>query len=423
MKGFANVGTAHARILTVGIVGAAALGLTLFSTSTTVDAHKAKTSPYSYYADIFPLLRDNCGRCHTAGGPAPMSLMTYDTDGGAVAWAESIREMLLAGAMPPYYADPTGPAVRNPHSLTPRELDKIITWATQGTPHGDQSIKLSEVKPRTTWAGGKPDAELQLPQPYTMGPGTMQASADFIVPTTFPDEKWVKAADLMPGIVSMVRRAYISIDGGPVLAVWEPGDDAVDPPSGAAFKLAPGAKDDKKSDGKKAAKGDDKKVDPKKAAAAPGKDPEKEDEAEEAEPDFSDEPSAEALAEAQAEAEKALKEMERQGGGDSTLSRYFREMASHRVLTPQEEIEAAKEVERLEIGYWEALFGLPLDPDRVELLGRRAAVLEALEGLGAAHHEVADLDAGLGRGHLAAAPSVGQLDAIVRCHQGHIGGG
>jgi RNA polymerase primary sigma factor len=119
-----------------------------------------------------------------------------------------------------------------------------------------------------------------------------------------------------------------------------------------------------KADGKKGGKPDDKKVDPQKAAAAPGT-PEKEDEAEEAEPDFSDEPSAEALAEAQAEAEKALKEMERQGGGDSTLSRYFREMASHRVLTPQEEIEAAKEVERLEIGYWEALFALPMAIDTV----------------------------------------------------------
>jgi RNA polymerase primary sigma factor len=71
------------------------------------------------------------------------------------------------------------------------------------------------------------------------------------------------------------------------------------------------------------------------------------------------EPSKEDLAEAQAEAEKALKEMERQGGGDSTLSRYFREMAGHRVLTPQEEVEAAKEVERLEIGYWEALLAYP----------------------------------------------------------------
>jgi len=71
------------------------------------------------------------------------------------------------------------------------------------------------------------------------------------------------------------------------------------------------------------------------------------------------EPDKKQLAEAEAEAEKALKEFERQGGGDSTLSKYFREMAHHRVLTPQEEIEAAKEVERLEIAYWEGLFAYP----------------------------------------------------------------
>src|SRR5688572_24361459 len=72
--------------------------------------------------------------------------------------------------------------------------------------------------------------------------------------------------------------------------------------------------------------------------------------------DGTEEPDLKQLAEAEVEAEKALKEMERQGGGDSTLSKYFREMAGHRVLTPQEEIEAAQEVERLEIAYWEALF-------------------------------------------------------------------
>jgi RNA polymerase primary sigma factor len=115
------------------------------------------------------------------------------------------------------------------------------------------------------------------------------------------------------------------------------------------------SKVDPKADPKKGGK--DAKPDPKKPEGA--KEPEKEDDEPDAEPDFSGEPSMEALAEAQAEAEKALKEMERQGGGDSTLSRYFREMAGHRVLTPQEEIEAAKEVERLEIGYWEALFSMP----------------------------------------------------------------
>jgi RNA polymerase primary sigma factor len=77
------------------------------------------------------------------------------------------------------------------------------------------------------------------------------------------------------------------------------------------------------------------------------------------EADEVEEPTGEQLKKADAEAQKALKELERQGAGDSTLSRYFREMASHRVLTPQEEIGAAQEVERLEIGYWQALLSYP----------------------------------------------------------------
>ena len=83
------------------------------------------------------------------------------------------------------------------------------------------------------------------------------------------------------------------------------------------------------------------------------------------------EPSKEQLEKARVESEKALKEFERQGAGDSTLTRYFREMIGHRVLTPQEEIEAAKQVERLEIAYWEALLSYPPCFESV------AAVIEA----------------------------------------------
>jgi hypothetical protein len=242
MKAFANLVARHGRILTVATITGTTIALLLAGTSATVDAHKAKTSPFTYNADIFPLLRDNCGSCHSDGGPAPMSLMTYDKDGGAVAWAESIREMLLSGAMPPWYADPTGPAVRNNHGLSPRELDKIITWATGGTPHGDLSIKLPAVAPRTGWAGGKPDLELPMPEAYTVPANTMQGSADVTIPTNFTEAKWVKAADLLPGITSMVRRAYIGVDGGPLLSIWEPGSDQVTPPSGAAFRIPAGAK-------------------------------------------------------------------------------------------------------------------------------------------------------------------------------------
>jgi RNA polymerase primary sigma factor len=86
-----------------------------------------------------------------------------------------------------------------------------------------------------------------------------------------------------------------------------------------------------------------------------------------------EEPSAHDLLRAQNDAEKALKALQRDSGGDSTLSKYFREMAGHRVLTPAEEVSAAVEVERLEIGYWEALLAYAPVFETV------AAVLERLE--------------------------------------------
>ena len=54
--------------------------------------------------------------------------------------------------------------------------------------------------------------------------------------------------------------------------------------------------------------------------------------------------------------DKVIKALRRESSVDSTLSKYFSEMAQHRVLTPAEEIESAKEVERLEAAYWQALF-------------------------------------------------------------------
>jgi hypothetical protein len=202
-----------------------------------IEAHKGITSKYTYNDDVYPILRDKCGRCHTAGGPTSMSLLNYNSDnGGAVAWAESIREMLVSEAMPPYYADPSGPQVRNQHSLTPRELDILVTWATGGTPQGDLNKKPVTIPYRTGWPLGKPDVELKL-EAQTIPVGAMDKSADFQIPTKFTEAKWVKAADLLPGTPSIVRRARIAVVDGPVLALWEPGDETVAAPGGTGFKL------------------------------------------------------------------------------------------------------------------------------------------------------------------------------------------
>src|SRR5205823_3491524 len=89
-------------------------------------AHKPITSKYTYNEDVFPIFNVRCGRCHIAGGVAPMSLLTYKD---AFPWAESIRVELTASHMPPWYAEPGYGEVKLAPRLTPRELDILMTWA------------------------------------------------------------------------------------------------------------------------------------------------------------------------------------------------------------------------------------------------------------------------------------------------------
>src|SRR3954468_22298141 len=89
------------------------------------EAHKAITSKYTYNDDVFPIFRERCGGCHVTGGVAPMSLMTYEE---AFPWAESIRAELVAAHMPPWHAEEGYGELKSAHTLSPKELDVILTW-------------------------------------------------------------------------------------------------------------------------------------------------------------------------------------------------------------------------------------------------------------------------------------------------------
>jgi hypothetical protein len=204
------------------------------------EAHKAITSKYTYNEHVFPILRDRCGQCHFEGGPTPMSLTTYRD---AVPWAESIREQLMAQRMPPWYADPLGPAVRGGHTISTKEIDVLITWSVGGTPQGDISTDPpSYTAPPPQWQAGTPDLTIPLEKDHTLPPGTTNETVQFTLPTGLKETRWVKAAALLPGNPSLVREAIVSVENGPILLTWVPGNDAAAPPAGAAFKLAAGSK-------------------------------------------------------------------------------------------------------------------------------------------------------------------------------------
>lgn len=203
------------------------------------NAHKPVTSKYDYNRDVFPLLEEHCSRCHVEGGAGPMSLMTYKD---AVPWAESIRDELTAGRMPPWPIDPTSPAVKGAHAISSRDLDMIVVWASGGTPEGNLDAKLPAVTSHLDWKLGPPDLKISMDSEHTLPPGKLDDTADVTLPVNVTEAKWVKAADLMPGNASIVRDAAINIENGPLLALWEPGSDAIAVPAGTAFRLAPGSR-------------------------------------------------------------------------------------------------------------------------------------------------------------------------------------
>ena len=234
---------ANGRFLVPVVTVALALTIVVAMGRRDTEAHKAITSPYMFNKEVFPILRDKCGRCHVQGGAAPMALLAWnDGPDSATPWAEGIRELLISEQMPPWYVDPTGPAVKGGITLTPAESDRLITWATGGTPQGDPEKKPAALTHQSRWIAGPPDLKIQMDTEYTMPAGTNDETKEFVLATGLADVRWVKAADLLPGAPSIVRNAVISVENGPTLAVWVPADDALAAPSGAAFRVPAGAK-------------------------------------------------------------------------------------------------------------------------------------------------------------------------------------
>ncbi len=221
-----------ARIAAVAVLGACAFGASLL-------AHKPITSKYTYNADVYPIVHARCGACHVSGGPAPMSLLEYKQ---AVPWAESIREELVDEKMPPWFVDPFGPAVQGGHAITPRELDTILTWATGGTPEGDVAKRPPSSAITEAWPAGPPDAIVDMDAPYTIPETVQEETRTITLDPHLTSARLLRGVDLRPGTPSIVRDATIAVEGGGILAAWEPGDPTILAPRGAAFAVPAGAR-------------------------------------------------------------------------------------------------------------------------------------------------------------------------------------
>ncbi len=202
---------------------ASAVGLVLLGWSVRVEAHRPMVSRFTYAADVLPILRARCGACHVEGGVAPMPLLTHAE---AFPWALAIKEQVLAGHMPPWPAS-QGPGVfAHASTLTARELDVLVDWASGQTPEGAH-IGAPPPPERTRWALEPPSLEVAFPTATTLGGDEIEAVRDFTIPPFPGPARLLRGVDVAPGDARLLRRVTVSLgasdDPAAVVAVWVPG--------------------------------------------------------------------------------------------------------------------------------------------------------------------------------------------------------
>jgi hypothetical protein len=165
-------------------------------------------STITYYRDVLPILQRHCQSCHRKDGIAPMAFESYTQ---TRPFAEAILNSVEARSMPPWFADPTIGRFANDPSLSPEEIAAIETWTVAGAPAG----KAEEARPPLHWVQGwsieRPDLVLKMQQPVSL-----PASGDIdytyeIVPTRFAEDRWIRAAQILPSSPGNVHHAVVYV--------------------------------------------------------------------------------------------------------------------------------------------------------------------------------------------------------------------
>ena len=203
----------------------------------------------NYSEDIAPILYNNCTECHNTGGIAPFSLMNYQE---ASSIAPQLVLSVISGKMPPWPVDTNYQRYAHERILSASEINKIINWNNNGTPEGDPNL----APPIPTYVVGTkipitPDYTLELPV-YASSAYNEDEYICFTETTTFANDKWVNAIEIIPGNLTTVHHVLVYIDNtnntstitndcmgvdGNLIASYAPGSEPTIFPNNANLKM------------------------------------------------------------------------------------------------------------------------------------------------------------------------------------------
>jgi hypothetical protein len=207
------------------------------------------TAEPTFYKDVLPILQQRCQECHRAGEIGPMPLVTYRD---ARPWAKAMREAVLRGRMPPWFADRCCGKFANDRTLTQAEIDTLAGWADAGALQGD----AKDAPPPRVWPAqgnlASPDAVLAMPRAFAVPAKGAVEYQRFVIHTGFDGDRWVQAVEVRPGARAVVHHVVVYIrDPGEtwvegatksdMLTVYAPGSAPEVWPEGMAKLIPKGA--------------------------------------------------------------------------------------------------------------------------------------------------------------------------------------
>ena len=198
----------------VGSLTAGALSAQQVARFAAADVSPAVTDATpTFYADVLPILQQNCQTCHRAAGTnmggniAPWPLISYDD---ARVRAPRIANAVREGRMPPWdAADQHKGTFENERVLEDEEKATLIAWAEEGTPPGNPAdapptpdFLTAAMNSGSEWTLGEPDLILSFDEEYCLTDDIRDIYVDIPLRLTeeqLPQDRWIKSVEYRNG--------------------------------------------------------------------------------------------------------------------------------------------------------------------------------------------------------------------------------
>ncbi len=202
----------------------------------------------TFSRDVAPILYENCVSCHRPGELAPMALRSYDE---VRPWARGIRDKVVSGEMPPWFAESPLGYFKNDLRIEDTEVDTISRWVDAGAPQGDPSELPTLPTFPEGWQLGEPDLTVTLPRVDVPAEGP-DYYPDLSHTLDLPEKRWIRGIEVRPSNRKVAHHSVIftSSGGAPgsgvesgffdVLAVWSVGTNPHEFPEGMGRWVYPG---------------------------------------------------------------------------------------------------------------------------------------------------------------------------------------